>query len=388
MSQFTLEKLQEAIREEHIDGWLFYNFHHRDSLADELLDIDSGVTNSRPWVYVVPATGLPIKIVHAIELNILDKLPGTKQPYAGKEAFHAALRQFSGKRLAAHMDADLPVVSFLDAGTQLNLEKAGIRLISAASLIQRIKGLLSESDLASHKRAAMALYEIVEETWAFASQHFHTKTLLYEEDLQYFILEAFKKRDLITDHPPIIAAGPHAGDPHYELTGRGSIIQRGDVIQIDLWAKERGDRSIYADISWVGYYEKEIPPHISSIFQDLIDSRERAIEFITEKLNQGIRPTGAAVDKEVRKLLVSRGYAKAIKHRTGHGIDTECHGSGVNIDSVEFPDERKLLDGACFSIEPGLYFQDYGFRTEIDVYIYQNQANISGKTRQFVLLTP
>jgi len=388
MNTLSIEKLQEAIREEGLDGWLFYNFHHRDPLADELLGLSVDSTNSRPWFYMVPERGAPVKLVHAIEAFILDSLPGTKVLYSGKEQLNQSLRQFAGKTLAAHRDNNLPVISFLDAGTTENLAHAGIQVVSAASLIQRIKGLLSEEDLESHKRAALGLYEIVEETWQVVSEHFHTNKMLYEGDIQRLILSGMEKRNLITDHPPIVAAGAHAGDPHYEVSGKGSPVVKEEIIQLDLWAKESAQRAIYADISWVGFYGTEIPSPLMTIFQDLVDSRERALDYINENLTRGIRPTGAAVDREVRKLLIDRGYEGAIKHRTGHGIDTECHGSGVNIDSIEFPDNRKLLDGACFSIEPGLYFNDYGFRTEIDVYIYQNHAYISGKERQFTLLTP
>ncbi|NLJ10378.1 MAG: aminopeptidase P family protein [Treponema sp.] len=388
MNTLALEKLQEAIREEGLDGWLFYNFHHRDPLADELLGLSVDSTNSRPWFYMVPERGNPVKLVHAIEASILDSLPGTKVLYSGKDQLNQSLRQFAGKTLAAHRDNNLPVISFLDAGTTENLAHAGIQVVSAASLIQRIKGLLSEEDLESHKRAALGLYEIVEETWQVVSEHFHTNKTLYEGDIQSLILRGMEKRNLFTDHPPIVAAGAHAGDPHYEVSRKGSPVLKGEIIQLDLWARESGQRAIYADISWVGFYGTEIPSPLKAIFQDLVDSRERALDYINENLSRGIRPTGAAVDREVRKLLIARGYEGAIQHRTGHGIDTECHGSGVNIDSIEFPDDRKLLDGACFSIEPGLYFNDYGFRTEIDVYIYQNHAYISGKERQFTLLTP
>lgn len=388
MTSKKLAIFQQAIREEALEGWLFYNFHHRDPLSDELLGLSADSTNSRPWFYVVPVHGQPVKIVHAIEDSILDALPGCKIVYSGREKLRNALESLTGKTLAAHVDSNLPVISFLDAGTMQNLLEAGIRIKSAAALIQRIKGLLSEDDLASHKRAAVALYEIVEETWKQVSEHFFANTPLYEGDLQNYILEGMTWRNLVTDHPPIVAAGPHAGNPHYEVTGKGSLIQKGELIQLDLWAKEASERSIYADISWVGFYGEEIPHPIQTMFQDLIDSRERALVFINESLSSGVRPTGAEIDREVRKLLLDRGYEGAIKHRTGHGIDTECHGSGVNIDSVEFPDERKLLDGSCFSIEPGLYFSEYGFRTEIDVYIHQNQAFVSGKKRQFALLTP
>ena len=388
MNTYSSEKMLEAIRNEGLDGWLFYNFHHRDSLADDILGLEVGTTNSRPWLYVVTKDREPVKIVHSIEEHILDTLPGEIFVYSGKEAFQRAVKQFSGKILAAHMDENLPVISFMDAGTAQNLIKQGIRLVSAASLIQRLKGLLSEEDMDSHNRAAIGLYEIVEIVWNRTSEHFYNSQPLYEGDLQALILEEMNNRNLITDHPPIVASGAHAGDPHYETVGKGSMIRQGELIQFDLWAKESGKRAIYADISWVGFYGRAIPHHVDTLFHDLVDSRELAIEFITAELKQNQRPSGASIDREVRNFLISKGYGPALKHRTGHGIDTECHGSGVNIDSIEFPDERLILDGSCFSIEPGIYFDEFGFRTEIDIYIRQNQVCISGKERQFSLLVP
>lgn len=388
MNTYSSEKMVEAIRNEGLDGWLFYNFHHRDTLADDILGLEVETTNSRPWIYVVTKDREPVKIVHSIEEHILDTLPGEKLVYSGKEAFQTAVKQFSGKILAAHIDENLPVISFMDAGTAQNIEKQGIRLVSAASLIQRLKGLLSEEDMDSHNRAAIGLYEIVEIVWNKTSEHFHNSQPLYEGDLQALILEEMNNRNLITDHPPIVASGAHTGDPHYETVGKGSLIRQGELIQFDLWAKESGKRAIYADISWVGFYGKAITHHVDTLFHDLVDSRELAIEFITAELKQNQRPSGASIDREVRNFLISKGYGPALKHRTGHGIDTECHGSGVNIDSIEFPDERQILDGSCFSIEPGIYFDEFGFRTEIDIYIRQNQICISGKERQFSLLIP
>lgn len=388
MNTYSSEKVVEAIRNEGLDGWLFYNFHHRDTLADDILGLEVETTNSRPWIYVVTKDREPVKIVHSIEEHILDTLPGEKLVYSGKEAFQTAVKQFSGKILAAHIDENLPVISFMDAGTAQNIEKQGIRLVSAASLIQRLKGLLSEEDMDSHNRAAIGLYEIVEIVWNKTSEHFHNSQPLYEGDLQALILEEMNNRNLITDHPPIVASGAHTGDPHYETVGKGSLIRQGELIQFDLWAKESGKRAIYADISWVGFYGKAITHHVDTLFHDLVDSRELAIEFITAELKQNQRPSGASIDREVRNFLISKGYGPALKHRTGHGIDTECHGSGVNIDSIEFPDERQILDGSCFSIEPGIYFDEFGFRTEIDIYIRQNQICISGKERQFSLLIP
>jgi Xaa-Pro aminopeptidase len=196
-----------------------------------------------------------------------------------------------------------------------------------------------------------------------------------------------ERRNLITDHPPIVAAGVHSGNPHYDFSGSGGIIQAGDVVQFDIWAKERHETSIYADISWAGVYETTPPVQAERAFSDLVRVREEVYRFIETELAAGHLLSGASVDEEARNLLTGLGYASAIKHRTGHGIDTECHGSGVNMDSIEFPDSRLILEGSCFSLEPGIYFSDFGLRTEINVYVVKGTPVVSGKERQFRLLT-
>jgi Xaa-Pro aminopeptidase len=202
------------------------------------------------------------------------------------------------------------------------------------------------------------------------------------------MLDEMEKQNLFPDHPPIVASGPNAGNPHYDFENKGALFKEGDAIQFDLWAKEKKQGAVFADISWVGVFAEKASQKIEKAFTGLLAARDGAVLFIEKSLAEGKRPSGAMVDKTVREILIGKGYEKAIKHRTGHGIDTECHGSGVNIDSVEFPDSRLLLDGACFSIEPGLYFEDFGLRTEIDVYIQEGKAVISGKphVRQSALL--
>jgi Xaa-Pro aminopeptidase len=183
-----------------------------------------------------------------------------------------------------------------------------------------------------------------------------------------------------------VAAGANTGNPHYDVQGAGAILREGDVIQIDLWARDSGPGGIYADISWVGVYGTVPLPRFEKAFGDLVAAREGAWNFIRQELAAGRRPAGAEVDKKTREILIDLGYEGALRHRTGHGIDTEVHGSGVNMDSVEFPDSRPLLEGSCFSLEPGIYFPDFGMRTEIDVYIREGRPVISGQDRQFLLL--
>jgi Xaa-Pro aminopeptidase len=211
---------------------------------------------------------------------------------------------------------------------------------------------------------------------------------LCEGDIRNLFLDEMHRRGLICDHSPIVGAGVNSGNPHYDFSGSGATFVQGDVIQFDLWAKEATPGAIYADISWVGIFARDVPPRVEQAFTDLVSAREGAYRFIAEGFSAEKRAlSGADVDRKTRELLINMGYASALKHRTGHGIDTEVHGSGVNMDSVEFPDFRPLLEGSCFSLEPGIYFADFGLRTEIDVYIKNGKPVISGKDRQFNILT-
>jgi Xaa-Pro aminopeptidase len=191
-----------------------------------------------------------------------------------------------------------------------------------------------------------------------------------------------EKREIETDHPPIVGAGAHAGDPHYDFSGCGEQFREGDIVQLDLWAKEKRPGAIYADISWVGVFGRSVDDEALRAWKTLVEARDEAVRFAAEALLSGSAPSGAAVDERVRAILLGAGYLDAVRHRTGHGIDTECHGSGVNLDSIEFPDRRLLLEGSCFSVEPGLYFSRFGLRTEIDVYIREGVPRISGDEPQ------
>jgi Xaa-Pro aminopeptidase len=387
MDPRKIEEIQKAIREEKLDGWLFCNFRHRDKLSDEILCIQPGVSNSRLWVYAIPAFGPQsgiFKIVSRVEEDILTSLPGKNIPYTGRAELLSGLKALGGKRWGVHSSAALTAISWLDAGTADLLKEAGLTLVSAAGLIQRFKGLLDGTGTASHERAAAHLYETVLLAWEKVRRAYARKETVEEAGIQSFFMSEFEKRKLITDHPPIIAAGVNSGNPHYEVRNSAKF-KDGDVIQFDIWAKEPD--GINADISWIGFYGSEVPPGIEKRFNDLVSARETGLAFIENELAAGRRPSGAGVDSVVRERLISLGYENAIRHRTGHGIDTEVHGSGVNIDSVEFPDDRLLLDGSCFSLEPGIYFGEYGLRTEIDVYIQNGKPVVSGGERQFKLLT-
>jgi Xaa-Pro aminopeptidase len=380
-------KLQKAIREEQLDGWLFCNFRRRDPLADAILRRPDSLINSRLWFYAVPAAGEPLALVHAIEADHLDGLPGVKEIYISREDMAARLTALAGKRWGAHFSETLNAVSFLDAGTAAFLQKIGIVLVPAAALVQRFKSLLDTEGVASHRRAAAALYGIVETVWDFVRASYPDRRVVYEGDLRHIMEDEFVRLGLVRDHPPIAAAGIHSANPHYDFEDAGDPIARGDIIQLDLWAKEAASGSVYADISWAGVYAEKPDAAQEKVFADLTAARDSTITFIETELaaRRETGLTGAEVDAYTRSLLIAAGYEAALKHRTGHSIDTECHGSGVNIDSVEFPDSRFLLEGSCFSLEPGVYLDRYGFRTELDVYIAEGKPCYYGALQSTLL---
>jgi len=386
-----ITSMQEAIREEILDGWLFCNFSHRDTLTDTLLDLDPLAVSSRRWFYLVPSSGTPVKIVHTIEKSILDALPGMDYLYNSKNELETLLSRFHGLTFAILCDPDIQVLSTIDAASASLALHCGITTVSAASLVQRISGVLDADDIASHERAADILYRVVDYAWNRICISFRDDSILYEGDIQNLMITQLHEKGLIFDHPPIVASGRNTGNPHYSIPGdinsavsRGKKLEKEDVIQFDLWAKE--PCGIYADISWTGYCGKTVPQSIVNRANLVFAARDLVKPAIENALAHNEKISGASLDVLVRNFLLARTPPESILHRTGHGIDTECHGSGVNIDSIEFPDHRYLLEGSCFSVEPGIYFSDCGFRTEIDIYLQNGKPVISGREIQHTLL--
>lgn len=383
----NIQGIQQAIREESLQGWLFYGFHHRDDISDRILGLSKERVNSRPWYCLVYPQGEPDLILHAIEPRILDHIPGRRHIYSGREKLKEILSGLPKGRIAAQISVNIPVISFLDYGTARLFEDAGYTLTGSESLIQRYLGLLSEEEYSSHKRAALHLYEIVETVWERISRKLKSSEHISEGRIQQWIMDEISDRGCYTEHPPIVAAGNHSGDPHYSPEGEGSPLIHGQVLQLDLWAKEKTEEGIYADISWVGVLKDSPSAEEETVFSAVVGARERGVEFIENELSKAAYPKGMDVDKQTRAFLMSAGFGDFLCHRTGHGIDREVHGYGANLDSVEFPDSRLLLPGSCFSIEPGIYRNDFGMRTEINGNIRGNKLEISGKARQFKLLT-
>jgi Xaa-Pro aminopeptidase len=280
------------------------------------------------------------------------------------------------------------MLSYLDHGTVQLLEKSGFSLRSSQGLIQRFLGVLDEEAARSHERAAVHLYAVVTSVWNRLRAELRLGRSLAEGEVQAWILEEFRARGLVTESPPAVAVGPHSADPHYETPpGGGAPLERGQVLLLDLWAREPYPASVYADITWVGVLGERPPEQVEKAFAAVARARDEALRFIREALGRGEEPAGADVDRRAREVLQGAGYGEYLKHRTGHAIDVQLHGFGANLDSVEFPDPRKLIEGSCFSVEPGVYLPSFGLRSEVDVLIRGGAVVVTGGNPQTELLS-
>ncbi len=385
-----LDRVPPALRAAGLEGWLFYNIYHRDHVADAILGVAPETMNTRPWACLVRADGTVQRIVHAIEAQVLDQVPGPVARYASRDEFLQRLRAACRSRrpLALNYSATIPALSLVDHGLASLLQQLAIPTVSAEILIQRVLGVLDRAARASHDRAATALRAIVAATWQRLAQHLRSATPVSEGMVRDWIGDGFREHGLVTEEPPLVAAGANSSDPHYQPAGAGAPIAPRQLVQFDLWAKEPAPGAVYADISWVAYTGSALPAEIAATFGAVCAARDGAVALIRERLRRAAPVSGAEVDRHARTILQQQGLLAHVRHRTGHAIDTRLHGIGVNLDAVEFPDPRPLLDGSCFSIEPGVYRREYGMRSEINAYVQDAELVISGGAPQRALLLP
>lgn len=379
-----IKEIQSALEKDGIDGWLFYSFRGSDPFASRVLLYDDKGFATRRWFYYLPKSGEPKKLVHIIEKNKLDNLPGEKFTYLSWKELHSKLNNIlSGNRKIAMQYSPLnaiPYISMVDGGTIELVRSFGAEVVSSANLIQQFESLLSEDQLKSHKFASECLREIIDISFREISRRINENITTTEYDILQFITGLFRKKSLLTCHSPVVAVRQNTADPHYEPTAENTeIIRKDDLVLLDIWAKSNEPKSVYADITWIGFIGNEIPEKYSRIFEVLRNARDESIGFIRKHLKERKEIHGWEVDDVSRGVIDKAGFGKYFIHRTGHSIGEEVHAQGVNIDNLETKDNRLLMPGSCFSIEPGIYFEnDFGMRSEINVFIDSKEAHVFG----------
>ena len=203
-----------------------------------------------------------------------------------------------------------------------------------------------------------------------------------ELTIRDWVLDQFRAAGMVTDSGPIVAVNGHAGNPHYEPTPEtNSQVHPGDFVLIDMWAKLDQPEAVYYDITWTGFCGAA-PDRVCSVFETVRDARDRAIEVVADAVKSKREIRGFEVDDAARNHIVGKGFGDRFVHRTGHSIGTEVHGTGANMDNLETHDERRILPGALFSIEPGIYLEDFGVRSEVNVFVTAASASTTGAVQR------
>jgi Xaa-Pro dipeptidase len=385
----NLQHIQAALRERKIGGWLFCDFHHRDHLAYRVLGLEMTRMTTRRWFYFIPARGVPKKLVHSVEKGKLETLPGTTQVYLPWEQLHASLKKMLGPKKSIAMQYspknNIPAVSLVDAGTVELVRGFGHKVVSSADLVQLFEAVIDEKGYATHTEAARIVDQIRAEAFDRISAGVRSNSGVSELDVTRFILDRFTQEGLTTADAPIVGSNEHPADPHFESTPENNRpFKMGDTVLIDLWAKRNVPGAIYYDITWVGYIGDAPSQKYQELFETVVRARDAAVALVKEKFAKHQVCYGWQLDDAARNVIKKAGYGKYFVHRTGHSIGEETHGNGGNIDNLETRDDRQLMPGCCFSIEPGIYLEGaMAVRSEVNVFIrHDGVPEVTGEIQQ------
>jgi Xaa-Pro dipeptidase len=384
--------IQKALSREGLDGWLLYDFHGSNPIAARLAGLTSGAhMTTRRWYYLIPASGAPRGLVHAIERHNLDGLPGDKRIYAGRQQLESGLDALltGTKRVAMEYSPAnaIPYLSRVDAGTAEAIRARGVEIVSSGDLVQEFEATWTPAQLASHQAASEALYRIKDRAFDWASSRLKTGTAATEYDLQQQMAKWFEEERLVSDSAPVVAVRGNAGNPHYLPTAtQSSPILADEVLLLDLWGKRTEPGAVFADITWVGFTGRRAPDALERAFAAAAAARDAAIALVQQAATAGRELRGWEVDRAARAVLQDAGFGPHILHRTGHSLGETVHGNGVHLDDYETHDDRRILPGTGFTIEPGLYFETFGVRTEINMFRGDRDATVTGP-RQTEIVT-
>jgi Xaa-Pro dipeptidase len=383
--------VQKALQAEGLDAWLLYDFQGSNPVSYRLAGMGgAGHLATRRWFYLIPRSGEPRALVHAIERHNLDHLPGSKVVYAGREQLQAGLAGLLGGVTRVAMEyspnCGIPYVSRVDAGTIELVRGLGAEVVSSGDLIQLFEARWSDAAIATHRSASEKLYRIKDKAFEEVSRRLRDGVATTEYDIQQKMVGWFTEEGLVAESAPCVSAQENAGNPHYLATAaEHRIIRENELVLLDLWGKLRQPGSVYADITWIGFTGPAIPEKMSKAFAAICGARDAAVSAVENAAKAGREIRGFEADQAARRVLIEAGYEDAILHRTGHSLGENVHGNGAHLDDYETHDERRLMRGSGFTIEPGLYFKDFGVRTEINMVWTAAGPEVTGPRQKAIL---
>ena len=382
--------IQDALHDDGLDGWLLYDFHGSNPIARRVVGlVGSEKLTTRGWYYLIPADGEPRGLVHRIERDSLEFVPGTCAEYAGRAQLAAGLETLltGMTRLAMEYSprCAIPYLSRVDAGTVEGIRALGVEVVSSGDLVQQFEAIWDAARLESHREASVHLYDIKDRAFDLIATQVGDGALT-EYAVQAAMTDWFAELGLVSDSPPVVAAQASSGNPHYLPSAeRHRPIRADELVLIDLWGKMNRPGAVFADITWVAYTGRSVPGDCAAVFAVAREARDAAIALARERTRSGTPPCGWEVDRAARDVVEAAGLGEHFMHRTGHSLGESVHGNGVHMDDYETHDERRLLPGTGFTIEPGIYLDDFGVRTEINMYVGRTAAEVTGPQQDAVV---
>jgi Xaa-Pro dipeptidase len=377
-----LDELKAALSEARLDGWLLFAFHGLNPVAVRVLELTG--MNTRRLFVLLPRDGDPVAIAHKIELQGLEKFPGQVIPYARWSELHEALASLVAGRTLAMEISPRDAVPYLDRvpfGVVELLQSLGARVVPSGFLVSRFAARWSPKELEDHRFAAESLADVARTTLAEAVHQ--TDGTLSESVLQARVMKAVEARGLVFNEPPIVGFGPNSAKPHYEPhPGSDAVLRPGDLVLLDLWAG-RTRETVFADQTWIGFAGTQMPARMSEVWQTVRRARDAAVEALHRAAADGRDITGYEADRAARAVVEAAGYGDSFVHRTGHSIDRDLHGSGPHLDDYETHDDRTLIAGVGFSVEPGIYLPGaFGIRSEVNVFMGKSGPEVTPREPQ------
>lgn len=379
---FDRPAIQQALGDDGFDGWLLYDFHGSNPIARRIAGLSGAAKlTTRRWYYLVPASGDPRALVHRIERDTLAHLPGERRIYSGRAELEAGLADLLRglRRVAMEYSpaCAIPYLARVDAGTVERVRSLGVEVASSGDLVQRFEAAWDSAALAAHRAASRRLHAIKDRAFELIRGRAAAPPSEYE--VQQRMVEWFREAGLVTDCPPVVAAQESSGNPHYLPTAADHRpIRPGQIVLLDLWGKLDRPGAVYADITWVGFTGSAVPDEAAAVFGAARAARDAAIALVADRVRAGRPVRGWEVDRAARDVIGAAGYGDRFVHRTGHSLGEEVHGNGVHMDDYETHDDRRLAAGAGFTIEPGIYLDDFGVRTEINMHVGSGEAAVTG----------
>ena len=387
----NLAAIQEELQKQKLDGWLFFDHHRRDPLAYRVLGFQPASHVTRRWYYWIPAAGEPRGLVHRIESGRLDTLPGDKIRYSSWSEQTGGLRALVGgaRRVAMQYSpmCAIPYVAMVDAGTVELVRSLGVEVVSSAELIQHFEARWSAEALESHLEAGRRVDAVRAQAFQMIREITRGGGAVQEFAVAEFVRDGFAKAGLFAEDGPIVGVNANAANPHYEPSAEiTSEIRSGDLVLLDMWAKLAQPGAVYYDITWTGFCGDRPSDEMLKVYGVVSGARDAAIARVRDTVAAGKQLRGFEVDDAARGYISSRGYGDYFVHRTGLSIGEEVHGSGANMDNLETHDERRVVPWTCFSIEPGVYLKDFGIRSEVNMFVGETEARVTGEMQKELVI--